>query len=873
MNEQTSTITPYELAVLLEVSSLQTHESIEAVVSEVIEKAARLFGARYIILAEETAKDMQIIGAWGFQNRTQIDENLAKKLPSQFTFSFEKGGFLFMDLNKQITDREIRIYNIFGKNVEKALHHTKTFIEQRRTEKLLKLSEKSYKGLFNSIGDAIFIQDEHGRFLDMNEAAVKLYDFPKEHLIGKTLVFLSAPGKNISLNVEWLIRRALSGEPQRFEWWGVKRSGVVFPQEVLLSGGSYFGMEVVIATARDVSNQKTAEYALKESEEQYKSYFEKDIAGIFLSTPEGLLLDCNPAYINIFGYTSYEEILSINTEALYPSTQNRKSFLEKLEREKKLLNHELEMITKEKNTIDCIENVFGIFNESGKLVKIQGYIIDITERRRAEKELQKFMRAIEQSSTCIIITGTDGTIEYVNPFFNWSTHHLNIDIIGKNISILEPHYHKSYLYESLLKIIQSGREWHGEKLLLKKNQELFWANIVISKITNIKGEVSHFVIIAEDVSEKKKIIEATIKSEAQFRSVWENSFDGMRLTDRDGLIVNVNKAFCRLFEKRKEELIGNSFSSVYEEEERAKSVNEYRDNFAHKQIDNQFETELTLWNGKKIWVELSTSFIESEDQPPMLLSIFRNITERKKFEQELTAAKEHAEEMNKIKSYFFANMSHELRTPFVGIMGYAEVLTQLLKNSEEKEMAKTIFTSSKRLMETLNKILSVSKIESEKMEIKLNKVNVSNLIKDVHKLFKKSAEKKDLYLINNFRSKNDVIKTDEHLLREVLSNLISNAITYTKKGGVEIITEDISKTDEKYLIIKIKDTGIGIPKEKKELIWNEFRQVSEGHGRSFEGTGLGLTISKRYVELLGGQIYFESEIGKGATFTVEIPFV
>lgn len=227
--------------------------------------------------------------------------------------------------------------------------------------------------------------------------------------------------------------------------------------------------------------------------------------------------------------------------------------------------------------------------------------------------------------------------------------------------------------------------------------------------------------------------------------------------------------------------------------------------------------------------------------------------------------------MNRVKAYFFANMSHELRTPFVGIVGFSELLSESLQNPEEKEMANQILKSSKRLTETLNKILNVTRLEFDKLEVKLRDIDVIEMIDQLKILFSKSASAKNISIKTKISQDEIVVKTDGRMLDEMITNLLNNAIKYTQDGFIDISAETIVRENKNYLLLKVADTGVGIPKNKQEIIWKEFRQVSEGMNRSFEGTGLGLTIIKKYVETLSGKITLESEIGKGSTFIIEIP--
>lgn len=254
-----------------------------------------------------------------------------------------------------------------------------------------------------------------------------------------------------------------------------------------------------------------------------------------------------------------------------------------------------------------------------------------------------------------------------------------------------------------------------------------------------------------------------------------------------------------------------------------------------------------------------------------LVLTIRDETERKKIMIDLIAAKEKAEEINKVKSFFFATMSHELRTPFVGILGYAELLDSTLTDCEAREMVQGILNTSRRMKDTLTKILSLSKMEFDGLELNTRKTDVREIIETVLKEFAAAAEKKNLELITDISSEELIMKTDPTLLTEVLNNLVSNAIIYTDKGKICISTHKSCESGRDILILKVSDTGIGIEKQKQELIWEEFRQASEGYTRSYQGTGLGLAIVKKYVTLIDGKVTLESKPGEGSTFILHLP--
>ena len=241
-------------------------------------------------------------------------------------------------------------------------------------------------------------------------------------------------------------------------------------------------------------------------------------------------------------------------------------------------------------------------------------------------------------------------------------------------------------------------------------------------------------------------------------------------------------------------------------------------------------------------------------------------------ELELNQARLQAEQAARLKTNFFTNISHELRTPLVGILGFAEILRDKVKNPDLSEMADTIFSSGKRLMETLNSVLDLSTVETDKLDLRLTELNLYNFVEDNIKLFEPIVTKKGLELVVKYTNKNIYASVDEHLLYQILNNLINNAIKYTESGKITIETKLIDEKS-KFAAIIVSDTGIGIKKENLKNIFEEFSQASGGLSRKFSGTGLGLTITKKFVELMSGEIKAESKFGEGSSFTIMFPLI
>jgi len=255
-----------------------------------------------------------------------------------------------------------------------------------------------------------------------------------------------------------------------------------------------------------------------------------------------------------------------------------------------------------------------------------------------------------------------------------------------------------------------------------------------------------------------------------------------------------------------------------------------------------------------------------------------DITEKKNVEIELIKAKEKAEESDRLKSAFLANMSHEIRTPMNGILGFAELLKQPnLSGDEQNKCIRIIEKSGARMLNIINEIVDISKIEAGLMEIDITEININELINFTYQFFKPEVELKGIVLSlqNDLQAQEVIIKTDKEKLQAILFNLIKNAVKYTKTGSIEFGVSTSSTTRSDYETVElaffVKDTGIGIPADRQQAIFERFIQADILDKKAYQGAGLGLSISKAYVEMLGGRIWVESKVGIGSTFCFTIP--
>lgn len=371
-----------------------------------------------------------------------------------------------------------------------------------------------------------------------------------------------------------------------------------------------------------------------------------------------------------------------------------------------------------------------------------------------------------------------------------------------------------------------------------------------------------------NITEKKSIINQINK----LSRIVDQSSSIIVITDLEGRIEYTNPKFT--------EVTGYFFEEVY-----GKKINflksGYTPDYEYKKLWNRIlsgkewrgEFKNKKKNGEYYWESATISPIKNEEgKITHFLAIKEDITEKKEMEFELKRALDSAEEASRLKSTLLSNMSHELRTPLTGIIGFASLLRDELTNAEHIDIVDKILKSGKRLLITLNSILNLSEIESGTFPININEFNLASYTKYFLTNYDKTAAEKSLSFNVEILDSEICAVGDENLYKQILLHLVDNAIKFTPRGSVKVIvTSSVDSSNNYSAIVKVVDTGIGIAKEDQLKIFKEFRQLSEGIRRNFEGSGLGLAVAKKMAKLMNGDITVESELGIGSTFTIILP--
>ncbi|KEO74415.1 sensor histidine kinase [Anditalea andensis] len=386
-------------------------------------------------------------------------------------------------------------------------------------------------------------------------------------------------------------------------------------------------------------------------------------------------------------------------------------------------------------------------------------------------------------------------------------------------------------------------------------------------LNTLLNQFRNEMLLRKTISQKISEIQL---AEEQFRNVWNSSKDGLCLSIISGKIIAINPAMTKLCGVPAKELKKGHLGEMFSDPNFYKNQEPYILESLHNHGKAGMTKELTMpfKNGPKT-IELYSTMVDiKHGNDTVMLSVFRDITEKKNSEIQLRLAKEKAEESNQLKSRFLSNMSHEIRTPLNGILGSAENL--IITNQDKPELLsglEIILESGERLLKTINSILDMSKIESRTMETRMEKTNINDFISKILMPLKAAAMKKGLLLTAKFETKSFVAPIDKASLDMILNNIVSNAIKYSNKGLIQVKIKLLDQS----LYIQVQDEGIGMSEDFLLKIFQPFQQESGGYARKFEGSGLGLSITKSLMDMLKGQIYITSSKGKGTTVTITLP--
>jgi PAS domain S-box-containing protein len=596
---------------------------------------------------------------------------------------------------------------------------------------------------------------------------------------------------------------------------------------------------------------------------------------IFLTDHNMVIIEANDRACEAY-QRDRNEIIGFNVNKIWaPGT------LRELEKEKKTLDDigyttfETTHIRKDGTTLPVEISARSVEIEGVKYY--QSICRDITERKSAENTLreseEKFRKIFEESPFSMAMTGKDLGIIKANSAFcrmlGYEEEELRSFTFRK---FTHPDYVAADEIELMRLVAEEIPAYHTEKQYIKKDGSLIWGSTTISIIRSNNSEILYFLAMVEDITLRKKAETELEKSFSLIKATLESTADGILVVDNDGKIVQFNQKFVEMWG------IAAEIMEFHDDDKAIQFVMDQLaapDDFVTQIRQHYKDTELTTSD----LLEFKDGRVFERFSQPQKIGgksvgrvwSFRDITQRKKAEAELIAAKERAEESDRLKTAFLHNVSHEIRTPMNAIIGFSTLLNEPdTTDAERRQFIDIIFRSGSQLLSIINDIVDVANIESGQVKINIKEINLNSSMRSLNEQFSYN-EKHELIsirLTTGLPDERSVILTDGTKLIQILSNLISNATKFTKEGEIDFGYE----LKDGSLEFWVRDTGIGIPNELHEKIFERFFQVDNLISRKFSGTGLGLSICKAYVGLLGGRIWVISRPGEGTMFRFTIPY-
>ena len=806
--------------------------------------------------------------------------------------------------------------------------------ERKKSENALRNSEERYRGLFENMVEGyaycriIYENDEpvDWIYVDINDSFSKLTGL--KDIKGKRVSEVIPGIKETDPEIFLIYSRvAMTGNPEIFDTY-VDALKMWFSISVYSIETGYF-----VAVFDNITERKIAEKSLRTSEERLKLALSATVTGVCEIDIISDSIFWSPECFEIFGlkkknlkFADFKNIIHPEDIDIFNSTMD--NIFNNI---KKTFSLEFRIISPVGGVIWISYQGETENDKLNNPAKIIGTIQDITDRKNAEernRELTRLYAVLSQINSSIVWIKNKTfllqeccriTVEHGNFNIAWVgmfdklyqkikpvayagnyenvfdacemtnlcdciSLHDAINSIKNNNYYLSNDYDKDfeeceykdkfkklgYNSVAIFPIKIKGKVIGIFELISEK--KYFFTDKELTLLNEVMTDISYALDNIETEKEKQFAINSLRISENKFKMIFEKASDAIIVMERD-MMVDCNSMVTEISGYEKGELLNKSIIDFLPIRQKD---GKFSKDIIKKMISNALRgnaitenLEVIKKDRSRFIIEVSLNSIQIDDKI-MLIAIFRDVTEFLEYQESLKEAKEKAEEMSKLKSSFLANMSHELRTPMTGIIGFADVLSSSLENPEQKEMADVIYKSGRRLTDTLNLILDLSRIEDDKIEIKMKNVNLSGLAEESARLFDILAKEKNLKFETKIEE-NVFALLDEQLTEKILSNLIKNAIIYTVKGSVTVEAKKVIENGREFSVLKVTDTGIGIPKNQLNIIFEPFRQVSEGFSREFEGTGLGLTITKKYIEIMNGTISVSSTVNNGSEFTVKFP--
>jgi PAS domain S-box-containing protein len=684
------------------------------------------------------------------------------------------------------------------------------------------------------------------------------------------------PGSSLSL-----IQKTL--EVEGVYLIGLKQGAKVYGNAMIFlkEGATFSDAKIIESIARmgaAALHRKIEWDGIRSGEKKYRHIFES-LQDIYLRADiDGTITEISPSVYSISGYKP-DEIKGKHFRHFFPGKNILFSYAKGLLQDGLLEDKNISLKKRSGEIIHASLNARLILNEKGRPAGWEGFIRDISERRMMEERFQlseeKFRTLADFTFGWEYWSSPEGKLIYMSPSclrisgYTREEFYSNSHLLSE---ITHPEDMDRYLHHIAVEETKNKTDvLKFNYRIVTKDGQVKWINHICQEVFNQEGKSLGRRVSNRDITERKEAEDKLRLSEERFRTLFFESPDAVFVENYDGVILDVNPAACKLHGIEKEELIGKNILDLILPEEKEQVAADFS-KWVTGELAN-YRGKILSKSKNVIPIEIHGSKIHFSGQGALLF-IVRDITEVVEKEEWLRKSVERAEHADKLKSAFLANVSHEIRTPMNAIIGFSEILTnQDLSAAEREEFINYITQGGNTLMNLIEDIIDITKIEAGQIKINFSDCKVDNLLDELYATFLKIKNKTnksgiELRLNKPALESGFVISTDPYRIRQILTNLLGNAIKFTKVGFVEFgfILKGANQIE-----FYVKDSGIGIPADKMYLIFERFGQVNDNNNPEFKGTGLGLSISKKLAELLGGDLRVDSVENVGSAFYLTLP--
>ena len=590
---------------------------------------------------------------------------------------------------------------------------------------------------------------------------------------------------------------------------------------------------------------------------------------IYSFTLDARILSWNSAAETLFGWTE-AEVLGQPASLFAPAEliAERERLIELVTRGESVRQFETTCVRKDGSRFDAMLT-FSPVVAHGNIVGISAITRDITERKRAQEQRDEQARLLDLSLDAIIVSSTaGGTIQYWNEGAEKLYGYSAAEALGHSIDeLLKTAYPVSRL--DIGKKIDDEGEWDGRLVHIRKSGAQVAVLSRMQRIIRPGGDV--ILEVNRDITIIEEAERAVTEAAAHLNAIVETAVDGIITIDERGAVESVNPAAEKIFGYPAADMVGMEISLLVPDlaDSGGYALSSHLSTGEGQSTESSAEMRGRRKNSNEF--PLDVGFSETVlGERRFFTALVRDASARKKAEQALVDAKNAADAANRAKSEFLANMSHEIRNPMTGVMGYADILLERLQDSKDLECVRAIKNSGQYLLQIINDLLDLAKIEAQGLELEKREIDLPGFLTDVYTLMEGAARGKALPLVLKYEGMiPHRIESDPKRLRQILINLLGNAIKFTHHGGAELTVR--YNAERRELELNVSDSGIGMTEEQQQNLFKPFTQGDSTVTKAYGGTGLGLAITKRLVEALGGRITVTSVPGRGSTFYVMLP--